>query len=209
MSTQPTTPGPTEPPITDGIHRTVVFIHKQTTDGQDMFATGGVGPDQRPGCTEDAETSECAISITTNSLGEGEHYDKYNSWREGDTKLDWYGEQSGQGSFNGQPVEGTPLAWTSNLQDDPGYQPLNTYGEHYWMVDMDMDCSETEQGWFEVKGFVKGGVGEETDVSQAANCRGTAGGAAPYSSAHHMGKCGYLNVFKFSDPSCIIEVISE
>ncbi|CAG0902207.1 unnamed protein product [Darwinula stevensoni] len=208
QSTEPTTVGPTEPPITDGIHRTVVLIHKQTNPGQDMFIRGGVGHDQRPGCEEDAETSECAISITTNSLGETAHYEKYNSWREGDTKLDWYGVQTGQGTFNGQPADGSPLAWTSHLTASPGYQPLNTYGEHYWMLDMDMDCSETEEGWFEVKAYVTNGVGWETDVTQATNCLGSAGGSAPYGSPNHMGKCGYLNVFKFSNPICTIEVMN-
>ncbi|CAG0879313.1 unnamed protein product [Darwinula stevensoni] len=196
-TTEPTTQGPTEPPITDGTHRTVIFIQQQTMEGQDMFVRGGVGHDQRPGCTEDAATSACAISMTTNSLGETAHYSKYNSWREGDTKLDWYGVQPGQGTSNGQPADGTPLAWTSNAH----------YGEHYWMVDTDMDCSHTEGGWFELKAYVTNGVGWETDVNQAGNCGGSAGGSAPYSSPNHMGKCGYLNVFKFSNPSCTIEKI--
>lgn len=91
------------------------------------------------------------------SLGETAHYEKYNSWSAGDTRLDWLGAQSGQGSYQGQPAEGTPLAWTSSSPSSPGYQSLNTWGDHYWMVDVDMDCSQSEQGWFEVKAFLTNG----------------------------------------------------
>lgn len=92
--------------------------------------------------------------------------------------MDWYGVQSGQGSYNGQASSGSPLAWTSNTASSPGYQSLNKYiaislvfwymfsipflvirncfrwGDHYWMLDVNMDCSQTEQGWFELKAFL-------------------------------------------------------
>src|SRR6218665_829943 len=79
------------------------------------------------GCTEDAETSACAIYISTNSLGDTEHYDAYDSWRYGNSKFNWYGAQVGQGSFQGIPAEGTPLAWTTNKEGQSGYQPDNVY----------------------------------------------------------------------------------
>lgn len=78
------------------------------------------------GCSQDAETDPCAIDITTNSLGTTTHYDKYNSWREGDTRLDWMGAQVSQGTYGGQAASGTPLAWTSSTPSNPGYQQLNT-----------------------------------------------------------------------------------
>ena len=34
---------------------------------------------------------------------------------------------------------------------------LHRWGDHYWMVDFDMDCSLTEGGWFELKTFGTGG----------------------------------------------------
>lgn len=95
--------------------------------------------------------------------------------------MDWYGVQSGQGSYNGQASAGSPLAWTSNTASSSGFQSLNKYvvksmaflnmfvffflpffffricfrwGDHYWMLDVNMDCSETEQGWFELKAFL-------------------------------------------------------
>ena len=32
-----------------------------------------------------------------------------------------------------------------------GFTPFNRFGEHFWFVDLDMDCSAAENGWFEFK----------------------------------------------------------
>lgn len=50
----------------------------------------------------------------------------YNAWRVGDTKLDWYFAQQGQGTFDGAEAMGTPGAWTTNDPSHDGYQELNT-----------------------------------------------------------------------------------
>ncbi|KAA0192642.1 hypothetical protein HAZT_HAZT001198 [Hyalella azteca] len=164
---------------------------------------------QGPGCTDDVTTDPCAIDHTVNSLGTTTHYDKYNAWSEGDTKLDWFGAEAGQGTYGGQAASGTPLAWTSSNPSNPGYQPLNKYGDHYWMLDVDMDCSQTEQGWFELKAFVSNsGDGWEGDIAQAGNCKGAAGGSAPYATKNHVGRCGYLNVFSFDSGSCTVEILA-
>ncbi|KAF2352490.1 hypothetical protein FHG87_016755, partial [Trinorchestia longiramus] len=203
---EPTTPGPTEPSITDGVHRTVIFVFKQTNDGQDLFIRGGIDGSVRPDCTDDVTTDPCAIDITVNSLGTTTHYDKYNAWSEGDTKLDWFGAEAGQGTYNGEEASGSPLAWTSSDSSSPGYQELNTYGDHYWMLDVDMDCSQTEQGWFEVKAYLTNDAqGWEGDVTQAVTCNGGAGGSAPYTTQNHIGRCGYVNVFSFDGTSCTVE----
>jgi alpha-amylase len=204
VPTIPTTQGPTPPPLT-GVHRTVIFIKKQTMDGQDMFIRGGIDEVQKPGCTEDV-TSDCAIPIKINSLGTTEHYAKYNAWSQGDTALDWYGPESGQGSYLGKAAEGTPLAWTSKTPTSPGYQSLNKWGDHYWMVDFDMDCSLTEQGWFEVKAFVTNGLGWEGDITQGG-CQGS--GRAPYASKNHVAKCGFVNMFDFGTSVCEITPLSD
>ena len=60
------------------------------------------------------------------SLGNTNHYEKYNAWREGDTSLDWFGAETSQGTYKNQKAEGTPMAWTSNQHSNVGYQPLNT-----------------------------------------------------------------------------------
>ncbi|XP_037799098.1 alpha-amylase-like [Penaeus monodon] len=203
-----TTPGPTKPPITSGTARTVVFIHKQTNPGQDLFIRGGIDSAHRPGCSENADTDACAIDIIPSSLGTDSHYAKYDAWREGDTKLDWFGAQAGQGSYMGAAASGSPLAWTTNQAGGAGHQDLNTFGEHYWMIDMEMDCGQTEDGWFELKGYLtSAGSGWESDINQVSSCKGSAGGSKPYASSNHMGKCGFLNVFEFSGSSCQIDVL--
>ncbi|XP_050739705.1 alpha-amylase-like [Eriocheir sinensis] len=199
-----TTPGPTQPPVT-GQARTVVFVHKQTSVGQDLFVRGGIDSEHRPGCTENAETDACAIDIETNSLGAEDHYAKYDAWRAGDTKLDWYGPQASQGTYLGTAASGTPMAWTTSDSGASGHQDLNTYGEHYWMVDMVMDCDQTENGWFEIKAYLSNGDGWESDVTQVSTCSGDAGGVKPYTSNNHMGRCGFVNVFEYSASSCTIK----
>jgi alpha-amylase len=200
-----TTAGPTTTldPSDPNLQRTVIYMKLATQSGQDVFLLGGIDHDRRPGCTSSASTSACAIPIIHNSLGTTSHYDKHNAWRVGDTYLDWYGSQSGQGSYQGTIAEGTPAAWTSNLASSPGYQPDNVWGDHYWKVDFLMDCSKTESGWFEVKGYTTGGVGWEGNIAQGT-CTGTAGGSRPYTSINHFARCGYQNVFEWGTGTCVI-----
>ena len=79
------------------------------------------------------------------------------------------------------------------------------WGEHYWMVDVNMDCSETEDGWFELKALITGGWGWENDVTQDVTCSGTAGGSAPYRNGNHLARCGYINVFYVNEGRCQID----
>ena len=44
---------------------------------------------------------------------------------------------------------GTPAAWTTNKAGEPAYYSLNVWGPHHWVVLVDMDCSQTDGGWFE------------------------------------------------------------
>ena len=210
IPTDPGSPPGTQPPPPAGSARTVVFIKKATQNGQDLFALGGIDHAQRTGCTSDADTSACAIKIQHLIGGTNE---KFNAWKKGDNYLDWYGAESGQGSFSGTAPAGTPLVWTTNDSNYPytvakdgfGYTPLNKWGEHYWMVDFNLDCDEAESGWFEVKAYLMNGDGWESDRSQAASCGGTAGGSKPYSSGNHFGRCGYINVFEFNSNGCTID----
>ena len=39
---------------------------------------------------------------------------------------------------------GTPGAWTTNDETNTHYYAPNTFGEHYWFVVMEMDCSQTQ-----------------------------------------------------------------
>lgn len=76
-------------------------------------------------------------------------------------------------------------------------------GPNYWMVDFDMNCDETEDGWFEFKGYVTG-WGWEPDITAEA-CTGSAGGTPPYSSTNHFARCGYMNVFFYASGSCTVD----
>ncbi|EFX66440.1 hypothetical protein DAPPUDRAFT_229423 [Daphnia pulex] len=189
--------------------RTVVFIYKATVDGQDLFIRGGIDQNiVRPICQDDqdAESSTCAISIQTNSLGNGVPWAKYDAWRVGDTKLDWFGAQPGQGTYMGTTAFGTPLAWTTSNSAKPEYQPLNKWGDANWMVDFTMDCAETENGWFDLKAFLTNyASGWESDITQSP-CTGTGADVLPpYSGTkNHMARCGYINRFNFGAGGCEI-----
>ena len=101
---------------------------------------------------------------------------------------------------------GSPLDWTTDqwpsswggvksyATDGFGVMALNTWGPHYWLLEVDMDCSQTHQGWFEVKAFIKNGVGWEGDIAQADR---------PYNSNNHFAQCGKVNVFEFGENSYI------
>lgn len=177
-------------PHTGAWRRTVVFIYGRTVFGQDMYVRGGIDHAYsrdalgKPCLETAAYENPCAIpmrhrvrSSQTNFLN--------------DTFLDWYGKEPGQTSL----AEGSPLTWTTDdpaypktvARDSVGYTPVNKYGEHYWMLDVDMDCTRGTDGWFELKSYISNGPGWEADVRQPG---------APYVSGNHFGKCGMINVFR-------------
>jgi hypothetical protein len=181
---------------TRDIRRTVVFIYAQSQPGQDVFVRGGTkggGPIRiRPRNWLNPAT------------------DKY---RWGDAYLDWNGSEVGQAEESPDLGGGTPVDWTTSRaqgQNQPyvwnagyGIADENTFGMHYWMLDVDMDCEQAfddGQGhkWFELKAFMLSSLtngvvsptpGWEGVVSQTSNP------APPYTSDNHMGICGTINVF--------------
>jgi alpha-amylase len=129
-----------------------------------------------------------------------------NPWKPGDKFLDWYGHESTQTgtSQGGLIAQGSAADWTTNVwpqefgpqktvaTDGYGLEPLNTFGMHYWMLDVDMDCSHALQDsngarWFEVKSYISNGPGWEGDIQQAST---------PYPSANHFAQCGKVSVFE-------------
>lgn len=112
------------------------------------------------------QTDKSPIDIEIHPMPED--WESYNSWMEGlifmifiwfiefqlsdlgDDQLDWDGPQPGQGLFNGYEAMGTALAWTTSDKTNPFYYELNPgLGDHYWILDVDIDCSQTQDGWFE------------------------------------------------------------
>jgi hypothetical protein len=185
------------------IKRTVIFMYGTTQPGQDMFMRGGIdwgyskntlGKDCGANPV-DVNKWLCAIPITHNIQAS-------NYQRSNDKFLDWYGAESGQGV-----VEGSPLIWTTNAWpsswgakktvalDGFGEDPENKWGHHYWKLDVQMDCSKTVNGWFELKSYISNGPGWEGNVSQAG---------APYTSWNHFGKCGSTNMFRRNESAATI-----
>ena len=88
-----------------------------------------------------------------------EQWNSYNSWMIGDNYLDWDGTEADQGTFNGYEALGTAAALTSNDPSDKFYFELNDFGSNYWVVDMDLDCDQTQEKWFEFKTILRHCVG--------------------------------------------------
>lgn len=185
---------PAREPQFDNFKRTVVLIYGQTSVGQNMFIRGGIDHGYANtvlGRNCQTSNSQCAIPIRyRNSLNATTA-----GWKNGDKYLDWYGKEYGQsGGAEGSPLDWTTDNWPSSwgttrtvANDGYGLTPLNTFGQHYWLLDVDMDCSATVDGWFELKSFISNGPGWEGDIYQSG---------APYSSKNHFARCGHRNVFK-------------
>jgi hypothetical protein len=179
--------------------RTVIFIYGITQPGQDMYIRGGIDHNYAQNSLGKACTAAnklCAVPIQHRLF-------TTDSKRANDKYLDWYGAETGQGT-----VEGSPLTWTTNVwptswgaektvaQHGYGTEPLNQWGQHYWMLDVLMDCSKSVGGWFELKSFISNGPGWEGNVTQSGS---------PYPSINHFGKCGQLNKFERGSNAALIQ----
>lgn len=181
--------------------RTVIFMLGETQPSQDMFIRGGIDhgyAQQALGINCTVENKLCAIPIR--------HLNLLNTttaqWKANDEYLDWYGAEPLQSSA----AQGSPLDWTTDVWpsswgtlrivavDGYGETPLNLWGQHYWMLDIEMDCSKTIDGWFELKSFISNGPGWEADVNQADT---------PYKSGNHFARCGEINRFQRGNSSAL------
>ena len=72
------------------------------------------------------------------------------------------------------------------------------------MVDFDMDCDQTENGWFDLQGVLIP-RNEEPDIHQTRPCTGSAGGLHPLKPLkYHVARCGYVNRFAWGSSDCQI-----
>ena len=194
------TAGPTDGPPPDGVATTIVAIQRVTVPGSDVFIVGGVAPD-------------APIDISLHPMPV--QWESYNDWLVGDDHLDWDGAEPGQGTHaqeeGGESYEamGTPGAWTTDDPTNDYYYALNNWGDHYWFIVMDMDCSQTQGGWFEFNTIYSiGGESGEPAVSQD-ECTGGVGGTAPFTSTNHIARCGYFNVFSYGTGDCQIDEVPD
>ena len=174
--------------------RTAILIYCRTNPGQDMFVRGGIDHNYayhhlNRNCTN--KNYNCGIPIRYRNIINSNTA----NWKKGDYYLDWYGYEKGQTDFS----EGSVLEWTTNYWpehfgakktvEEHGYgeSSLNNYGQHYWLLDVDMDCSKTVNGWFELKSYISNGDSWEHYISQWLK---------PYNSnGNHFAQCGSINVF--------------
>ncbi|CAI5451676.1 unnamed protein product [Caenorhabditis angaria] len=197
---------PPSPPA--GYSTTVILLKKDTQPGQNLFIRGGASNSHNGQCSTgpyQQESDPCAIPvyhITTVPFV----YSEYLSWSQQDNYLDFEGAEEKQGTHDGASAFGTPLAYSTNDKTAVEYQPYNKYGAGYWMVELKMDCSKAEQGWFEVKGYETPDIGWEGNIGQK-KCSGSIGGTAPFSSINHIAKCGAVNVFTWDSGDCIVDSV--
>ncbi|KHJ92421.1 hypothetical protein OESDEN_07692 [Oesophagostomum dentatum] len=206
VTTQSPAPTGTQPSTSKPMaySRTLILLQRNTVVGQFVFIRGGnihehvcsPGPHQQ-------DIDPCAISIIHNT---NTTCDEYQAWKNGDRYLDFEGDESGQGTFSGKAAAGTPSVWTTNNPYDKGYHPSNVYGKAFWLVELLMDCTNSYNGWFDLKGFIPG-VGWEGDIKQQT-CSGNAG-YPPHVSKNHVARCGAVNVFYWGSGACNITIIPE
>jgi len=191
--------------------RTVIYIQETTQAPEDMFIRGGIDhayANSHLGRNCSKTNFECAVPIRFVNKQKQFSSDpkvlKEYSWQVGDTLLDWYGKEPNQGA----DAVGSPLAWTSNqalagwnlpLYKDAGFgiDEENTFGAHYWKLEVEMDCSKTVNGWFEFKSHFDGW---ENDIAQSGT---------PYSSINHFAQCGKMNVVTRNSDSIQILPLSN
>ena len=65
------------------------------------------------------------------------------------------------------------------------------YGPHYWLVDIDMDCSKTINGWFEIKAINNHNWEHSLPDPNFAT-------DTPYPTVNHWARCGAKNAFHFN-----------
>ncbi|GMT10512.1 hypothetical protein PFISCL1PPCAC_1809 [Pristionchus fissidentatus] len=183
--------------------KTAIFIQKKTQPGQNVFIRGGSAQAHQCSTGPFKQTTDpCSIPIVHNSTTPW-MYATYRQWSQGDDYLDFEGEEQRQGTYDGTHAAGTPLAYSTNDAKSVDYQPLNKYGPDYWFVQLLMDCDKTENGWFELKGFMNGW---ESDIHQTTSCTGSIGGTNPLkNSNNHVAKCGAVGVFSWNANSCIVD----
>jgi|GEM_PF-5735540 len=175
--------------------RTVIMVRAATRPGETVFFRGGLDygyATRQLGRDCEQRPDQCAIPIR--------HLNRRNpdtaALATGDAHLDWQGAEPGQPSN----AAGSPASWTIDRwphawgpaarygRDGFGETSLNRFGRNYWLLDVQMRCDETADGWFEVRAFVAGGRGWEPEIAQPG---------APYRSDNHFGRCGRVNVFDF------------
>jgi len=211
-----------DPPIGNDIQRTMIMIYAQTSSGQDMFVRGGIDHTwAQANLNRTCTSTNMLCALGQNVRNRLNNYTA--AWENGDNYMDWYGREASQGSG----AEGTPFEWTTNnsghfdsskdrdgvaptgyLESGFGYYAANTFGPHYWLYDVNLDCANAVEKTgsnggkyklFEFKAYVKNGAGWEGNMD--TNSFSFNGETVPvYNTAsyNHYAVCGKLTKTSFN-----------
>ncbi|XP_067658406.1 alpha-amylase-like [Haliotis asinina] len=175
--------------------RTVVAISKTTDWGQNIFLRGGAGAD--------------GIRIR-HELKTRYPDGFYAQTSRGDNYLSWGGAEETQGKYNDfVDAEGTPMMHSTNDHtfDHTNSSLLGLVGESLWIADLYMDCDQTENGWFDFKGYMVDlrpgvyGEGWEQYISEST-CDVDGENVDVPNSGNHHAKCGYFNLGIWNNGRC-------
>lgn len=169
--------------------RTIVYIEKTTSPGQDIFIRGG----HDTGLVQAGAYASADESITyVNTLNPTTAPNKA-----GDSTLDW---------FTDSALDWTCDAWPSGWGPTPyyatsgyGVDPDNSYGLHYWKFEVTMPGQAGE--WFEFKAFLRQGsaVQWEGDIQQSGT---------PFATINHWARKGYVTVVSFGQSWVLSQPLS-
>uniref|UniRef100_A0A915CRB8 alpha-amylase n=1 Tax=Ditylenchus dipsaci TaxID=166011 RepID=A0A915CRB8_9BILA len=178
--------------------KTAIFIKKDTQPGENVFIRGG-NSNQQDCQLAPSKENKCAISIVHSTKIEKNSssniYSYYQKWKLGDQFLDFVGAEEHQGKIDGISAEGTPMIWTTDDKSQPTYNYLNhkyRLGNGYWMAELSMDCSQINNGIFEIKAVLHGSwepdivCGASNDQCSSCNTNTT--------TVNHLVKCGAVNI---------------
>lgn len=152
--------------------RTVIFMQKETVTGQDIFVKGGhdagLVPTYFPAMSEPIVYNNTKNTTTA-------------AIKAADASLDWGSESALDWTCNTWPA-----AWGAKKvysADGYGEDPENTFGLHWWKLDVNMYGARGD--WFEFKAFMRQGTTEwwENNIVQAGT---------PNATINHWGKKGYI-----------------
>ncbi|KAL1239153.1 Pancreatic alpha-amylase 2a5 [Trichinella pseudospiralis] len=185
--------------------RTLVFVKKKTKIGEYLFMRG-----RRPSTRlKNLWKNKHTIPIV-HIADYDPNFTDYHQWKQHDNMLQWSLSSSKIASKEKKStVEsllkmGSPLIWTTDDKHSNAYNIYNRYGAHYWMLDVMMDCSKTENDWFEFKIVKQDGEAEK--IINIKQCENTYLLLLGRKINHHLARCGYINIVEYGMQNCTIDL---
>ncbi|KRX55809.1 Alpha-amylase [Trichinella sp. T9] len=188
--------------------RTLVFVKKKTQIGEYLFMRG-----RRPSSDSTRWQNQWKNKYTIPIVHVADYdpsFTDYHQWKQHDNMLQWSLPSSKIALKEKKPtVEnlfkmGSPLIWTTDNKRSNAYNIYNRYGAHYWMLDVMMDCSKTENDWFEFH-IVKQD-GEMEKIINIKQCENAYLLLLGKKIKHHLARCGYVNIVEYGMQNCTTDL---